>query len=206
MLLWKGIRRLISSETASCFNPCSLGCCSERFFPNQSRYSNCSFNPCSLGCCSERRKTWKTGSQTVGFNPCSLGCCSERFLYPSRLKIHYSFNPCSLGCCSESLNLWRTGSSEKEFQSLFSWMLLWKSWSTIRSRSWKSVSILVLLDVALKECCRNKHPIRIGGFQSLFSWMLLWKAAFFCRFSSVSRGKNPFRILLVLDPKLFFPS
>jgi len=36
--------------------------------------------------------------------------------------------------------------------------------------------------------------------------MLLWKAAFFCRFSSVSRGKNPFCILLVLDPKLFFPS
>ena len=36
-----------------------------------------SFNPCSLGCCSERSATSISDALSGGFNPCSLGCCSE---------------------------------------------------------------------------------------------------------------------------------
>ncbi len=187
-----------------CFNPCSLGCCSESFAVSWVYYSvqdpvsilvlldvalkadhiqqehgvtKTGFNPCSLGCCSESGTGGDLGNWTSGFNPCSLGCCSERCAGSTAGRVHSTM-----------------------FQSLFSWMLLWK-----RSRrkssdcTRRSVSILVLLDVALKVvfcsqcridiysfnpcslgCCSEscmKARISIGrmGFQSLFSWMLLWK-------------------------------
>ena len=62
-----------------------------------------------------------------------------------------------------------------KFQSLFSWMLLWKP-STVTSDAVAiGVSILVLLDVALKgDSARSVLP-EFYLFQSLFSWMLLWK-------------------------------
>ncbi len=61
-----------------------------------------------------------------GFNPCSLGCCSESLMEFEVINAVWCFNPCSLGCCSER-------SGERNY-----WM------GCIR------VSILVLLDVALK--------------------------------------------------------
>ena len=61
-----------------------------------------------------------------GFNPCSLGCCSESVKRIEELFKNLScFNPCSLGCCSESPGRQRAGIP-------------------------RGVSILVLLDVALK--------------------------------------------------------
>jgi len=137
-----------------------------------------------------------------------------------------SFNPCSLGCCSESQSLLPRWRRSKTFQSLFSWMLLWKTIryygdgypesgfnpcslgccserrsQKLKNRCLNSVSILVLLDVALKvrplttsfpsrdlyvsilvlldvALKGNACIIQIRAsklFQSLFSWMLLWK-------------------------------
>jgi len=59
-----------------------------------------------------------------------------------------SFNPCSLGCCSESRD-YRIVDVQKQ-----------------------TVSILVLLDVALKVTDPSGNEIA-NVFQSLFSWMLL---------------------------------
>ncbi len=61
------------------------------------------------------------------FNPCSLGCCSESSGCPTSTHSSKCFNPCSLGCCSESLQGITRLLSEIKFQSLFSWMLLWKA-------------------------------------------------------------------------------
>jgi len=135
------------------FNPCSLGCCSESnigarasgalidvsilvlldvalkegTIASVQRYFK-GFNPCSLGCCSESVKLAVGGIVSFGFNPCSLGCCSESRPASTTGPASSSscFNPCSLGCCSESLFTGYQG-----FDGLL-------------------VSILVLLDVALK--------------------------------------------------------
>jgi len=124
------------------------------------------------------------------FNPCSLGCCSERSVssYVSLLIIT-CFNPCSLGCCSESSLEKIPRMEEKEFQSLFSWMLLWKCLKGCRRRSWVFVSILVLLDVALKAAVVAERRADGTRFQSLFSWMLLWKRA---AQGLLQRGKRSF--------------
>ncbi len=200
-----------------------------------------------------RRLGWKLSRCSTGrrtqrcFNPCSLGCCSERrdgqtteertrvsilVLLDVALKEHTSHEILEFWIEFQSLFSWMllwklvwqslTG-TKTMFQSLFSWMLLWKRWD---GRVWRTstiVSILVLLDVALKEdvlttttgslgvsilvlldvalkafdgktcqagtwrfnpcslgCCSERlHPAddqtRHTMFQSLFSWMLLWK-------------------------------
>ena len=157
MLLWKGSGSGSGYDYG--FNPCSLGCCSERHIEVltdfcvvmfQSLFSWMllwktngirirelhwfSFNPCSLGCCSESRDGQITDPDRVPvrFNPCSLGCCSERKKTPRRAHHTSSFNPCSLGCCSES----QGGQPKPESVS--------------------EVSILVLLDVALKVLDRHQ--------------------------------------------------
>ena len=96
-----------------------------------SRVSEWSFNPCSLGCCSESVAPGTDAFQIPSFNPCSLGCCSERSVKRSnRASPAWSFNPCSLGCCSERA-VPRTPQIDIP-----------------------GVSILVLLDVALKDCAK----------------------------------------------------
>ena len=60
------------------------------------------------------------------------------------------FNPCSLGCRSESDFLYVSYMNLIQFQSLFSWMSLWKTVLLQGDRGPCLVSILVLLDVALK--------------------------------------------------------
>ncbi len=65
-----------------------------------------------------------------------------------------SFNPCSLGCCSERVS------------------------AITLCGIWLPVSILVLLDVALKVYAWGWRQGRESWFQSLFSWMLLWKLIF----------------------------
>ena len=103
MLLWKLIPLFDSYHITHSFNPCSLGCCSERRFFALLYSSTNRFNPCSLGCCSE---SFSLASRIAVawscFNPCSLGCCSERPGHPGSRLINLRFNPCSLGCCSES--------------------------------------------------------------------------------------------------------
>ena len=200
MLLWKvsqGINNLIPFS----FNPCSLGCCSEReemfvigflrgmfqslfswmllwkvhISDSYVRYT--SFNPCSLGCCSESISSRIIRPSVRScFNPCSLGCCSESFpsFFPNSLqarvsilvlldvalKDRFSFTIITDKIMFQSLFswmlLWKTLAesvfhSAKLFQSLFSWMLLWKKNASVLFVGGTEVSILVLLDVALKE-------------------------------------------------------
>ena len=182
------------------FNPCSLGCCSERrrYSVSSSTGSRRSFNPCSLGCCSESTLSWPNGGAITCFNPCSLGCCSES-ICTQHLRIHLIVS----------------------ILVLLDVALKEAAPGTPPNRG--VVSILVLLDVALKDvrhvgrvvktpsfnpcslgCCSESLPDPVFGardvsfnpcslgccserrrrplhtevrpwFQSLFSWMLLWK-------------------------------
>ena len=127
-----------------------------------------------------------------------------------------SFNPCSLGCRSESLLHQNCFIMLYKFQSLFSWMSLWKALivaadlfppkvsilvlldvalkvyypgdETIKH---SNVSILVLLDVALKAFFNLRYNSRAKRFQSLFSWMSLWKVLHRYRYRAPRDGFNP---------------
>ena len=108
---------------------------------------------------------------------------------------HLGFNPYSDGYCSESR---RKGNGEMffwMFQSLFWWILLWKQTKDPAYFISVRVSILILMDIALKDlhcwCLLFLH----SRFQSLFWWILLWKrwkTAFFLRDPIVS-------ILILMD-------
>ena len=78
-----------------------------------------------------------------------------------------------------------------QFQSLFSWMLLWKPEFATALAEVKNVSILVLLDVALKDDPVLRWRVSWERFQSLFSWMLLWKAVAEIEESMFKLGFNP---------------
>ncbi len=128
------------------------------------------------------------------------------------IRCKSSFNPCSLGCCSESLGALSTYKLKNlvsilvlldvalkersmsaatrfrlKFQSLFSWMLLWKpKWVCEFCEFVSWVSILVLLDVALKvgdrlavQCGRRIVSILVlldvalkAGSITRFGWRL----------------------------------
>jgi len=141
------------------------------------RMPSWSFNPCSLGCCSERVCAHYILLLSLrGFNPCSLGCCSERCLFISTVQSISSFNPCSLGCCSESLwsSHYQRYTLPVSILVLLDVALKGNQVSTCYIEIY-SVSILVLLDVALKVWIWSNVRLRKRVFQSLFSWMLLWK-------------------------------
>ena len=84
------------------------------------------------------------------------------------------FNPYSDGYCSEIGGGRSMRAVFSMFQSLFWWILLWNlitRWST----EWiRQVSILILMDIALK--CQYERNIMgsVYEFQSLFWWILLW--------------------------------
>ena len=61
------------------------------------------------------------------------------------------------------------------FQSLFYWKLLWKLDLTKPTTQRLTVSILVLLEIALEEVEKWLDDEVRGMFQSLFYWKLLWK-------------------------------
>ena len=129
MLLWKATQQQLLTEDVWGFNPCYLGCCSERTRKSSFPLWRFSFNPCYLGCCSESQPmalSWQvmhevsilvildvalkvscSGRTPVilfCFNPCYLGCCSESQMEPGKELEQMSFNPCYLGCCSERPN------------------------------------------------------------------------------------------------------
>ncbi len=83
-----------------------------------------------------------------------------------------SFNPCYPGCCSQTVEKFGVRVSISEFQSLLSWMLLSNPCSTTSHSCRCSVSILVILDVALKRALLDQIW-QLIEFQSLLSWMLL---------------------------------
>ena len=89
---------------------------------------------------------------------------------------------------SSKFNMW---TANYRFQSLFSWMLLWKLTGHTGLCIRKLVSILVLLDVALKVGLRGVDVQVLDGFQSLFSWMLLWKTGISPGPGALRKSFNP---------------
>jgi len=96
------------------------------------------------------------------FNPCSLGCCSESQLHPRKQVVASTFQS-----LFSWMLLWKVLPPASEsctsicrFQSLFSWMLLWKDEWAYSNPVLGDVSILVLLDVALKGL---DNPEKIKG-------------------------------------------
>ena len=152
MLLWKRRRLKRGERKMECFNPCSLGCCSESLQAARGAVDR------HVSILVLLDVALKEVSLTVfqmyyhsSFNPCSLGCCSEssvrtRFVWG---RWHVSILVL-LDVALKDGQVLRSGISGDWFQSLFSWMLLWKSMGTLH----------------------YGHPTK---FQSLFSWMLLWK-------------------------------
>src|SRR3972149_4800389 len=61
------------------------------------------------------------------------------------------------------------------FQSLFSWISLWKSEPKRAKTALWCVSILVFMDLSLEDVSLPSLLISFTMFQSLFSWISLWK-------------------------------
>ncbi len=85
---------------------------------------------------------------------------------------NFGFNPCYPGCCSQTGADGMGGDRCGEFQSLLSWMLLSNPHAIPTRTSPGKVSILVILDVALKHA-PTPLSLLLLLFQSLLSWMLL---------------------------------
>ena len=167
---------------------------------NRATGSSGSFNPCSLGCCSESR--WKVHpdpGRRTGFNPCSLGCCSESLIGIIRrsplpvsilvlldvaLKVRACGETWSPGGVSilvlldvalKGCTWWCTRCTRNTFQSLFSWMLLWKTnhYFCITTLFFLFQSLFSWMLLWKSRISRSRNGVT--RFQSLFSWMLLWK-------------------------------
>ena len=115
-------------------------------------------------------------------------------------KIKKCFNPCFHGSLSGRQGFSRTQASYSSFQSLFSWISLWKTFDRVpippmftgfnpcfhgslsgrhglpsHTQRRNDVSILVFMDLSL-EVHRSWALVPRGMlFQSLFSWISLWK-------------------------------
>ncbi len=110
-----------------CFNPCYPGCCSQTRTGLATSSTPRSFNPCYPGCCSQTLAITYQTARALRFNPCYPGCCSQTRRCRAVRFSAESFNPCYPGCCSQ------TGTSADPVWSIC------------------EVSILVILDVALKH-------------------------------------------------------
>ena len=124
-----------------------------------------SFNPYSFGCVAERLPDVEISSK--------LGWFQSLFFWMCRWKIsdtrfehnHLSFNPYSFGCVAERI-LIRSNENFKinEFQSLFFWMCRWKHLAYQFFFFHLLVSILILLDVSLKDSDLSKDNQLDYGF------------------------------------------
>jgi len=132
-------------------------------------------------------------SRARSFNPCFGGCRSERNQREHRLALRWlfqslfwwmslwkglvssvflsnllGFNPCFGGCRSESYGFIGYTNKYRKFQSLFWWMSLWKRERAERNRRKNRVSILVLVDVALKGGSRQRWQNGVTSFNPCF--------------------------------------
>jgi len=111
-----------------------------------------------------------------GFNPCSLGCCSEsrsrlrHLLGSGRVSILVLLDVALKARCSHCF-----GKRNLKFQSLFSWMLLWKAGGALALQYELWCFNPCSLGCCSERANRQNLKDRIFMFQSLFSWMLLWK-------------------------------
>ena len=92
-----------------------------------------SLNPCCNGCCSRRVHQQVHWIRIGGLNPCCNGCCSRRRDSAAIGQGSLSLNPCCNGCCSRRISTY------------------------VSTSNCSSVSILVVMDVALAEGCANTY-------------------------------------------------
>ena len=145
---------LINPYILACFNPCSLGCCSERLFLLLCRR----FYPVSILVLLDVALKGPGILPVAALMPVSILVLLDVALKGECVKVSPIAQIAFQSLFSWML-LWKEGPVDPPdltyllFQSLFSWMLLWK----------------------------GKHPayaFTYHKFQSLFSWMLLWKLPF----------------------------
>ncbi len=109
------------------FNPCYPGCCSQTPVRRDPGKHQSGFNPCYPGCCSQTTAVLLRWLASSSFNPCYPGCCSQTVVVMGIEGLDRCFNPCYPGCCSQTGVTLPDPSPGNE------------------------VSILVILDVALKR-------------------------------------------------------
>ena len=164
----------ISTQTA-CFNPCFSGCCSSTSVYDKVNRQQPGFQslfqwmllfdkknkneelPLSvfqslfqwmlLFDCYLHYHIWRL---FYSFNPCFSGCCSSTKFQSVVVQMFTSFNPCFSGCCSSTTYTLNHHTQLKQFQSLFQWMLLFDNSTGSLVHPIDAVSILVLVDVALR--------------------------------------------------------
>jgi len=144
------LRRRLHNQIMS-FNPCFGGCRSERHHLNRlSTYQHRVSILVLVDVALKGEDAIRTVESKYCFNPCFGGCRSESWAVSFTLiTLMISFNPCFGGCRSES---------HEERQE---------------APSYSYVSILVLVDVALKEFNILFNHCSCNQFQSLFWWMSL---------------------------------
>ena len=127
------------------------------------------FNPCFSGCRSESSYLKGEKSAKLCFNPCFSGCRSERNVSPEDVEAFRSFNPCFSGCRSERQN--RNGWCYLErFVSILVFLdVALKDVAESNSQNRNGVSILVFLDVALKAILRKMIGAPTRCFNPCFS-------------------------------------
>ena len=210
MLLWKTISAPHFKASLSCFNPCSLGCCSE---------STDIFTPVSVSLRFQslfswmllwkQIRSWRSPTGTRVSILVLLDVALKGAAITPDLPLFASFNPCSLGCCSESCDRGGTDTTRHWFQSLFSWMLLWKCTVLIQAQDTMKFQSLFSWMLLWKIMRLNRQ--NSGGlFQSLFSWMLLWKScvvytgrSFWTLFQSLFSWMLLWKFFIAFDRFLF---
>ncbi len=93
---------------------------------------------------------------------------SNRLSFNCWMLLSRSFNPCYPGCCSQTRRLLAEPVFQQMFQSLLSWMLLSNRKGLGGWTGKKKVSILVILDVALKQRISSKAGFRERSFNPCY--------------------------------------
>ena len=204
MLLWKQEKKQRLYKT-KCFNPCSLGCCSERLFPGLLLTKRGWFQSLFSWMLLWKRRmssvsvVWVNGVSILVLLDVALKA-SHRALMPSRylvsilvlldvaLKGRWKDPTVPLLHGVSILVLLDVALKEPylellkliypEFQSLFSWMLLWKIVPNLPALTNDGFQSLFSWMLLWKSVFDTGIPDSVNWFQSLFSWMLLWKYLF----------------------------
>ncbi len=128
MLFWKKKQAAQIKIKSMCFNPYSVGCCSGS---SHGCLSACHGAAVSililLDVVLEVQVRVSPTKILFCFNPYSVGCCSGSLVAWTAPKVLWGFNPYSVGCCSGREGEVDGKTGRRGFQSLFCWMLFWKS-------------------------------------------------------------------------------
>jgi len=181
MLFWKKVKIKQCAKYTG-FNPCFVGCYSERPVLLVVGIYELQFQ--SLFCW---MLFWKLNALIVSrveqcFNPCFVGCYSERWREDKKSNTNNVSILVLLDVILKALLCDPCTLLSLKFQSLFCWMLFWKCHKSHRPRRSCKVSILVLLDVILKD-----HTV---------VWLKCWQLSFNpCFVGCYSERKRMLRLM-----------